>query len=66
MMIQLCGLWKSEKSINGKIDESFPILGGLRLVILKNELKTGKQPDYRAFLSRDDVPQKEQDDTTPF
>ena len=48
-MIKLTGLWKS-KSTKGISYLSGP-LGNARLLIFKNEKKTGKQPDYNLFIS---------------
>lgn len=60
-MEKIAGLWRSEpgkKSVmSGQPSGLLKLLlpPGSRIVILKNEKKEGKQPDYEVFVGTDDA-----------
>lgn len=68
-MLKIAGLWKTDKSIHGRIDKAVPAIGGMRLVVIPNKERTGRQPHYLAFLSFDEdkeEPAEDADISTPF
>lgn len=51
--------------LTGAFDECLPIVGGMRIVVLKNDKTKAEQPDYAVYLS-EKKRRKDDNHATPF
>jgi hypothetical protein len=69
-MLKCGALWSGkDKSgdpmLTGAFDECLPIVGGMRIVVLKNDKTKAEQPDYAVYLS-EKKRRKDDNHATPF
>jgi hypothetical protein len=69
-MLKCGALWSGkdksgEPMLTGAFDTCLPLVGGMRIVILKNTKHKPEQPDYTFYLA--EKPQRKEDNhATPF